>query len=199
MAIEHPIVLSNARLLLWRVDATAGFDATWVQVNGDCLRAEGELVAQQPVAHSARYQLETGHDYATRRLTVEVRSPGKVASLDLRREDGRWSVNGADRPDLESALDCDLAGCPLTNTMPILRQDLHRKARDLTFLMAFVRLPDLAVVTSEQRYTHLRLEADGRAVVRYRSGSFQSDLVIDADGFVVEYPKLGAHRVDSAA
>jgi hypothetical protein len=36
-------------------------------------------------------------------------------------------------------------------------------------------------------------------VVRYSSGDFESDLTIDADGFVVEYPKLGAHRVESAA
>jgi hypothetical protein len=199
MAIEHSVSLSNARLLVWGVDATSGFDAAWVEVADGRLVAEGELVAQQPVAHSARYELETEHDYATRRLSVEVRSPGNVARLDLRREDGRWSVNGTDRPDLQSAVDCDLAGCPLTNTMPILRHDLHRKSQDVTFVMAFVRLPDLAVVASEQRYTHLRLEADGRAVVRYRSGSFQSDLIIDGDGFVVEYPKLGAYRVDSAA
>jgi hypothetical protein len=41
------------------------------------------------------------------------------------------------------------------------------------------------------RYTHLRLTDDGGAVVRYRSGSFQSDLTVDQDGFVVVYPKLG--------
>jgi uncharacterized protein len=197
MEIEHPVALSNARLLVWDVGATAGFDAAWVEVEQGRLLAEGELVAQQPVAHSARYALETDGDYTTRRLTVQVRSPGGSASLDLRREDGRWTVNGSDRPDLASALDCDLAGCPLTNTMPILRHDLHRRADDLTFTMAFVRLPDLAVVPSEQRYTHLRPEADGGAIVRYRSGAFQSDLVIDGDGFVVEYPKLGARRVEA--
>ena len=198
MAMEHPVGLPDGRLLVWEVAATAGFDAAWVQLADGRLVAQGELVAQLPVAHSARYELETDERYVTRRLKVEVRSASSVSSLDLRRKKGRWTVNGTEHPDLATALDCDLAGCPLTNTMPILRHDLHRKPGDLTFVMAFVRLPDLVVVASEQRYTHIRRENDGGAVVRYRSGSFESDLVIDADGFVAEYPKLGA-RLEAAA
>lgn len=110
--------------------------------------------------------------------------------LDLRRYGGHWTVNGERRPDLDDALDCDLAACPLTNTMPILRHQLHRQPDDHTFLMAFIEVPSLRVVPASQRYIHLR-EFDGGAVVRYQSGSFQSDLTIDADGFVVDYPKLG--------
>jgi hypothetical protein len=64
--------------------------------------------------------------------------------------------------------------------------------------MAFIEVPSLRVVPSRQRYTHLR-GLDGRgAVVRYASGSFQSDLVIDRDGFVVEYPQLGRRVAASA-
>lgn len=36
------------------------------------------------------------------------------------------------------------------------------------------------------------------AIVRYPSGAFQSDLTIDADGFVVEYPQLG-RRIESSS
>ena len=57
--------------------------------------------------------------------------------------------------------------------------------------MAFIEVPDLRVVPSTQRYTHIAAVSGGGAVVRYRSGSFESDLVIDADGFVVTYPQLG--------
>jgi len=31
----------------------------------------------------------------------------------------------------------------------------------------------------------------GAALVQYRSGSFESELTIDAEGFVVDYPRLG--------
>jgi hypothetical protein len=37
----------------------------------------------------------------------------------------------------------------------------------------------------------------GVARIRYRSGSFSSDLVIDSDGFVIDYPSLG-HRMPAA-
>jgi hypothetical protein len=80
--------------------------------------------------------------------------------------------------------------CPLTNTMPVLRHRLHETPGDRTFLMAFVEVPSLRVVPNEQRYTHLERRGDG-ALVRYRSGTFRSDLTIDGDGFVVDYPQLG--------
>jgi hypothetical protein len=61
--------------------------------------------------------------------------------------------------------------------------------------MAFVQLPELIVERSEQTYTHVRTTASGDAVVRYRSGDFESDLIVDAGGLVLDYPKLGAHRI----
>jgi hypothetical protein len=112
--------------------------------------------------------------------------------LDLRRDDaGNWTVDGSPRPDLGGALDVDLARCPLTNTMPILRHGLQRGPSDHQLLMAFVELPSLRVVPVLQRYTHVRTLTNGHAIVRYASGSFESDLTIDADGFVVDYPQLG--------
>ncbi|MEU1935614.1 putative glycolipid-binding domain-containing protein [Streptomyces coeruleorubidus] len=51
--------------------------------------------------------------------------------------------------------------------------------------MAWVSVPDLAVRPSRQTYTHL---APGR--VRYASGDFRSDLEMDEEGYVVEYPSL---------
>jgi hypothetical protein len=44
-----------------------------------------------------------------------------------------------------------------------------------------------------QAYTHLGLLADG-ARVRYASGSFTSDLTVDTDGLVIDYPTM-AHRI----
>jgi hypothetical protein len=108
----------------------------------------------------------------------------------VRDGDGSWRADGVARPDLDRALDCDLFACPTTNAMPILRHGLHRGPGEAVFLMAFVRVPSLEVVPNQQRYTHLEL-VDAGARVRYASGSFQSDLLVDRDGFVVEYPELG--------
>lgn len=184
-------------MLLWMMEETAGFDTAWAVLTDGRLRADGRAAGLRPRPYWVEYWLETDEAYATSLMTVESRWDGESARLDLRRQDGRWTVNGEDRPDLAEALDCDLAACPLTNTMPILRHDLHRAAGEQDFLMAFIEVPSLRVVPSRQRYTHLRRLDGGGAVVRYASGSFQSDLVIDARGFVVEYPQLG-RRVEAA-
>jgi hypothetical protein len=184
-------VAGSERLLVWSVDATAGFDGAWATISGRRLLAEGRAVGQRPRPYWVSYRLETTDDFVHRRLVAESRWPGGSARLDLRRTRGRWTVDGVPRADLAEALDCDLMACPLTNTMPVLRHDLLGTPADLTFLMAFVEIPGLRVVPSRQRYTHLRTTGDG-AVVRYRSGRFRSDLTFDAEGFVVDYPQLGS-------
>jgi hypothetical protein len=55
--------------------------------------------------------------------------------------------------------------------------------------MAWVSVPDLAVHRSEQHYEHLRTGPDG-AVVRFTSGDFTAELLVDTRGFVVDYPGL---------
>jgi hypothetical protein len=184
--------MRESRLVVWSIDETLGFDAAWVALGRDRVRAEGQAVGQRPEPYALRYRLQTERDWITRRLTVECRTLAGTASLDLRRDGGEWTVDGITRADLAGALDCDLAGCPLTNTMPIRRHDLHRTPGDARFVMAFVDVPTLRVFAHEQRYTTIRPgAADRPAVVRYRSAGFRSDLEVDDEAVVLVYPKLG--------
>ncbi len=153
--------------------------------------AEGRATGLLPMPYWTTYSLETIDDYVTAHMVVESRWSDGTASLDLRRNARGWTVNGDPRPDLASALDCDLAACPVTNTMPVLRHDLVNQAGDVDFLMAFIEIPSLRVVPSRQRYTHLASSDAAGGIVKYRAGSFESDLVFDAEGFVIDYPKLG--------
>ena len=180
------------RFLAWQIDETLGFDSAWAELDGRRLVAEGRTAGQLPRPYWIDYRLETGDELVTARVQAEARWEGGSASLDLRRDPVEgWSVDGEARPDLAEALDCDLGACPLTNTMPVLRHDLLRMPGDHQFLMAFINVPSLRVVPSRQRYTHIRPGDPSGAVIKYRSGSFESDLVFDADGFVLEYPRLG--------
>jgi hypothetical protein len=184
-------VATDERLLVWTIDETDGFDTCWASIDGGRLAADGRSVGQRPGPWWVTYRLETGDDFVHVRLVAESRWDGGAATLDLRRaSDGAWTTDGEGRPDLAEALDCDLMACPLTNTMPVLRHGLHRTPGDLEFLMAFVQVPSLVVVANRQRYTHVRALPDG-GIVRYRSGGFSSDLVIDGEGFVLDYPQLG--------
>jgi hypothetical protein len=179
------------RLLVWDVQETAGFDSAWATLGDGTLVAEGRAVGLRPSAFSVAYRLETVGRFVTRTMGVSARWDGGSATVAIRNEAGRWTVDGTERPDLAGALDVDLMACPLTNTMPILRHDLHREPGERDFLMAFIRVPTLEVVANRQRYTFLRRLPEGGANVRYASGDFTSDLTIDEDGFVVVYPQLG--------
>lgn len=76
--------------------------------------------------------------------------------------------------------------------MPVLRDGLHDSG-SRSYVMAWVQVPDLALVAYPQHYEHLRRTASG-SVVRFTDlldpDRFTSDLVHDADGLVVDYPGL---------
>ena len=150
---------------------------------------------------------------AAGRWTSEGRADGipVTASGELATIDGSdWAAdNGAspgilDPSSLIGADDCDLGLCPLTNTMPMLRSilpgpGLRRSAagQELSFVMAWVEVPSLRVIRSQQIYQLRRIDVDGTSVVRYIGlhRSFQGDLSVDRDGLVIDYPQL-ARRVD---
>ncbi len=182
-----------ARCFVWAVTATGGFESAWVDLDGLRLRAKGHVAGQLPEPYWLSYELLTDQDAATTRLTVTATTARAAHHLDLTRAGDGWMINGKAAPRLADALDCDLSYSPLTNTMPIIRHDLHRDDTRRDFVMAFVDVPSLRVRVSHQSYTHLD-RGEASSTVRYSSGSFSADLEIDPDGFVLDYPRLG-HRI----
>jgi hypothetical protein len=95
----------------------------------------------------------------------------------------------------ERALDLELGGAdffdlgwsPLFNSLPVIRDRLLEPGPPRDYLMCWVEIPSLKISSSEQRYEPL-----GERVVRFRSGEFVSDITFDANGFVLEYPGIGA-------
>jgi uncharacterized protein len=187
--------LPPARLLAWRVTETAGFESAWLQLRDGSLLADVRVVGQRPEPYWLDYNLATDEDTLTTRLIATARTSAGEVRLDLQQRDGAWTVDGVPRPDLAGALDVDVGASPVTNTMPILRHALHQQSGEHTFTMAFVEVPSLRVVASPQTYRHMGLDDRG-AIVRFASGKFQADLLIDHDGFVVDYPTL-AERIDA--
>ncbi|MEV6572322.1 putative glycolipid-binding domain-containing protein [Streptomyces sp. NPDC051577] len=187
----------------WRVTASGGYDTAWGRFEEDRLQARGRALGLEDGPYWVTYRLVTGPRFVTRALHVTVDGPGAATrELDLRRDDeGRWTVDGQPREELNGALDCDLGLCPLTNTMPVLRHALHLAPAGTPgrpFLMAWVSVPDLRVTPSEQVYTPL-----GGHRVRYASGAFTADVEFDPDGVVRHYPGLatglGTRTADSAS
>ncbi|PRY68398.1 hypothetical protein B0I08_104100 [Glaciihabitans tibetensis] len=170
------------------------------------MRAIGGAVAQDV---SSSWELDVGIGWVTRALRVTTRGFGWARSLELTRSaTGEWAAQStawgdadlplpglADPGSVAGAVDCDLGLCPVTNTMPIRRLDLLNRDVDETHLvMAWVEMPSLRVLRSDQLYSS---GARGdRTHVRYQSFSrdFDASLSVDAHGLVVDYPTL-ARRV----
>jgi uncharacterized protein len=165
----------------WRAEAAR------VELGSDRLVATGTQIGDDPRPYRVDYRLETGPDFVTRRLELEVWGE----RLRLERSDGgEWSANGEPLDGLSNALDCDLAFSPLTNALPILRHRLHAEPGEHEFTMAWASVPDLAVHASRQRYAHVR-----PGVVRFEAldgefAGFTAELDLDPDGLVIRYPEL---------
>jgi hypothetical protein len=140
------------RTLVWRRVDEPGMEIAYVE----------SLDAASGTQIGAGYELRWA--LAGRRLELEVVA-GAEATVEL---------GDADY--------FDVFASPFFNSLPAVRDGLldGGEARDYT--MRFVRVPELEVVSSAQRYEPL-----GDRVVRYSSGSFSTEIEFDADGFVTNY------------
>jgi hypothetical protein len=179
----------RSRTLLWRLEGPAwgvtglaGLDLCHAELDAEALRARGTALIADPEPFRVEYEIETGTGFVTDGVSVTVEAGRGTRRIELRR---------GSSPELDGPLDVDLAGLPLFNSLPILRLGLPGRpegtANDIE--AAFVRLPDLEVVPSRQRYTVLE---EGRVRYESRDSGFTADLEVDADGFVVAYPSLAA-------
>jgi len=94
---------------------------------------------------------------------------------------GRWTVDGEAAPALDGCLDVDLGFTPSTNTLPIRRLALADGAA-VEVTAAWVRFPTFTVERLEQSYE--RIASDRW---RYRSVSFEAELLVDSSGLVIRY------------
>jgi hypothetical protein len=125
------------RFAAWRgTDDPDRLDAVSVDFGARSLRALGTSTTRDYVS---AWRLLTGADFVTRSLSVRVTGANWFRELDLVRSgDGAWTaasgasgsevglpepglMPGLSVEDLTDARDCDIALCPLTNTMPIRR------------------------------------------------------------------------------
>jgi hypothetical protein len=172
--------------IAWTGDEDWTAEVCELELSGDGITATGTQLGVEPHPYRASYELDARGDWITRRLYVHV--PG-VGELDLRHDgEGHWEGH----PELDGALDCDLAYSPLTNMMPIRRHALHERAGTFDYLMAWVSLPDLAVHLSPQRYTHRR-----PGVVHFSGEDFEADIEVDANGLVIHYPQISRRVADT--
>ena len=171
--------------LAWTAVQWPGLEHVIARVADSGFRADSELVTAEDGPFRADYELECDAAWQVRGLTMHVASSAGTRTLTLSvASDGRWTVDGQARPDLDGCVDLDINRTPLTNTLPIRRLSWSPDvAVDLD--VAYVSVPELDVRPVKQRYTQLQ-----PGLYRYESGTFQADLPVDDHGFVLDYPGL---------
>jgi hypothetical protein len=170
--------------LRWRPADGIGLEHLDIRETADGIVAASTVIGTfEGFAYGARYEVRLAPDWTFRALRLE-RTDGAALALDC--ENGAWSMNGAPAPQFAGCIDIDISATPFTNTLPIRRVPFEPRA-PRRFDMAWVPLDSLAPFVDGQIYTmrdatHFRYEA--------ADGSFEAELTLDRDGFVLHYPGL---------
>lgn len=130
------------------------------------------------------YVVRTDQAWRTTTADITGEHGGDPVAWKLEREGHDWWFNGAPQPALHGAEDVDLSFTPATNLMPLRR--LPQVGR-LGTVSVWLRLPGPNLGRLTQSYTRGR-----GSLVHYSADEtgHETQLEIDAHGFVTEYPGL---------
>ncbi len=191
-------------MLTWQADDGHGFEGTRLHFGaGQAFRALGRLVRADPGGEfTASYRLVVRDDGTVERVSITSATAVRERHLTLNRtDDGYWLLDtgsGGTRAEFGGAVDVDLAGSPMFNTLPIRRLGLHQEVGEHTLPMVFVSLPDLEVTLVQQRYR--TVSTDGATpVVEFSSDGFTAELRLDTDAVVMAYPGLATRYAAAPA
>ena len=123
---------------------------------------------------------------------ARVGTPGEPPKVELL-SDGEGNWTGPDGRAVTYLQGCeyvDISETPFTNTLPIRRLGLA-PGDSAEISVAYVDGTELQPWPEPQRYTRLE-KGQGGGLYRFLSldGGFTADLLVDADGLVLDYPGL---------
>jgi uncharacterized protein len=151
----------------------------------------GTAATEDGIPWSVQYRIEVDRTWQTTRVESIGITPSGHHTLHAERRDGRWTINGTERPDLDGCIDIDFETSLVTNTLAVHRINLTSTA-PVEVPAAFVRAADLRVERLEQTYL-CTARSESQIVFDYASttADFACRLTFDAAGLVTEYPGIG--------
>lgn len=182
--LEHDMTLR--RTLRWRPLEGAGLEHCDIEDRGSAIHVRSTLIGERDgTDFGVTYEMELARDWTFR--AVVIRRTDKAAFTLVSDGKGNWK-DGESRAlaELAGCIDVDISGTPFTNTLPMRRAKFEPGVPQ-RFDMAWIPLDTLKPFKDGQIYTWL-----GGDRWRYQAadGSFEAELTVDADRFVVHYPQL---------
>jgi hypothetical protein len=185
------------REVMWAPREGPGLEHLRLTLRDGMAGADGVIIGlNDDQAFRVHYEIQCDAAWCVREVRVVVLGAG-APTLHLRADGrGHWTDDGGRAvPDLDGCIDVDLSATAFTNTLPIRRLGL-RPGESADLSVVYIDVPALAVAPVRQRYGCLACGPDGG---RYRYESlpyeilpegFTDELLVDAEGLVIDYPKL---------
>lgn len=171
-------------------EARAGFEIVFFRTASAGTLLTGRTTADEAgTLWSVGYTIEVDEAWATRTVRATGLIDGTDRTTELRRgPDGRWTVDGRHRPELDGCVDVDFESSAVTNTLPVHRIDFE-PGTAVEVPAAFVRA-DLTVHRLEQSYTLIDTTDGPRFDYASSTFDFACELRYDTAGLVLGYPGI---------
>jgi hypothetical protein len=172
----------------WRSREHGGLEEFRIGEWPDGIKVRSAIVGQAgETRYGVMYEVSLKPDWTFEAIFLQ-RTDGVMVVL-RRGDDGDWlDMHAEALPELEGCIDIDFEMTPFTNTLPIRRAPLAI-GESRRFRMAYIPADTMEPFADEQTYTRL-----SERVYRFENGEgedyFTSDITVDEDGLVVDYPQL---------
>ena len=179
------------RDVMWWAWDGPGLEHLCLMVGEDGVVADGMVIGVTE-GHPFRVVYEVRCDVGWQVRAMRIGVPGEPPRVHvLSNGEGNWTTpDGRFVPHLEGCTDVDISVTPFTNTLPIRRLGLA-PMESAEVSVAYVEGAELQAWPEPQRYTCLE-KGDRGGLYRFLSldSEFTADLLVDADGLVLDYPGL---------
>ncbi|MGA4719802.1 putative glycolipid-binding domain-containing protein [Fictibacillus nanhaiensis] len=182
----------SKQIMFWEKQETSGFEYLELSYGDKIIQAESTvLFIEGGVPQRVTYSIIFGQGWVVKHLCIMNHTQNKTLSLSSNGNGCWFDDNGDEIQSLRSAVDIDISCTPFTNSLPINRQSWTLDEPKL-FEMVYISAHDLSFKKVKQIYK--LIHEDETRTFHYRSDTFESPVIVDKNGFVLDYPELFTRR-----
>lgn len=183
--------LSVDREVMWCSLDGKKFEHVQLRSNKEGILADGLIIhLDAGSSYRIRYRIQCDSAWQVRKVHLQLLGTSSHELLLHADGKGNWKDKEGHRIEmLDGARDVDIHFSPFTNTLAIRRLKLQQGMAVQTQVV-FINVPDLSVEMARQQYTRITDKETGRRY-RYESltSGFKTELPVDEDGLLIEYPQ----------
>lgn len=177
---------------IWQALYSPGFEHLQLDITSETITADSIVVyTNDNLAKRLQYRIVCDASWIVRKAIIfEPNAPSPSTYL-LHDGQGGWITAEGNPVDLlQGCAYVDITVTPFTNTLPIRKLNLKPGEAEI-IQVAYLDIENAAVKTVKQRYTNLE-PGEKYNLYRYEGldTGFTTEIEVDNDGIVVNYPNL---------